>query len=50
MICITKEEMKSLRRQFPRIQATRTVHKYYVAETPAVVKFLNERFGRRESK
>lgn len=40
MIQVTKEQMKKLRKQFPNIQATKTVHKYYVAETNDVVSFV----------
>lgn len=40
MIQVTKEEMAKLRKRFPNIQATRTVHKYYVEESREVVSFL----------
>lgn len=41
MIQVNKENMKKLRKRFPGIRATRTVHKYYVDESPRVVNFLN---------
>lgn len=40
MIQVNKEDMKKLRERFPNIQATRTVHKYYVEERPEIVAFL----------
>ena len=40
MIQVTREQMKKLRKQFPNIQATKTVHKYYVAETNAIMAFV----------
>ena len=40
MIQVTKEEMARLRKRFPNIKATRTVHKYYVEESREIVSFL----------
>lgn len=44
MIQVSKEEMKKLRDRFPNIQATRTVHKYYVEERPEIVSFLKNSY------
>ena len=40
LIQVSKEDMKKLRERFPFIRATRTVHKYYVEESPEVMSFL----------
>lgn len=40
LIQVSKEDMRKLRKRFPGVQATRTVHKYYVEERPEYVSFL----------
>lgn len=42
MVQVNKQEMKELRKRFPKIHATRTVHKYYVEESPEVMSFLKK--------
>ena len=49
MIQVSKEEMKLLRKRFPWIHATRTVHKYYVEESPKVLAFMKSTSGRKEN-
>ena len=43
MIQVSKEDMKRLRKRFPNIRATRTVHKYYVEERPEFMSFLDNK-------
>lgn len=50
MIQVSKEEMKKLRERFPMLRATRTVHKYYVDESPRVVAFLKNNVRNGEKK
>jgi len=45
MIQVNKQEMAKLREKFPKIKATRTVHKYYIEEAPEYIAFLKR--GRR---
>ena len=40
MVRLSKEEMKRMRERFPKIQATRTVHRYYIEERPEYMAFL----------
>lgn len=40
MIQVNKEDMKQLRKRFPNLKATRTVHKYYIEEDPKVIAYL----------
>ncbi len=47
LIRVTKEEMQKLRKRFPNLHATRTVHKYYVEERPKVLAYLRESCGAR---
>lgn len=47
MIRVTKEQMKALRKRYPDIQATRTVHGYYVGEYTRVIAFLKNACGRK---
>ena len=48
MIQVSKGEMKLLRARFPRIHARRTVHKYYIEESPKVMAFLKNMYSRKE--
>lgn len=40
MTCVTKSEREALRCRFPDLEIVRTVHKYYVVEKPAVMRYL----------
>lgn len=40
MIKVSKEEMAKLRERWPDIRATRTVHHYYIEESPRYVNYL----------
>lgn len=40
MTCVTKSELEALRCRFPALETVRTVHKYYVVEKPAVMRYL----------
>ncbi len=50
MIQVTKEQMKKLRKKFPGIQATRTVHKYYIEENPQYIDYLKDGWKDEERK
>lgn len=45
MKMITQEEAMAIRKEYPNTHIHRTVHKYYVEETPAATRFLARRSG-----
>ena len=47
MIQVSKEEMQRLRKRWPNIRATRTVHKYYVDEVPRVMAYIRGGLGQK---
>lgn len=49
MVQVSKEELKRLEEHFGRINATRTVHKYYIEENPRVMAYLKNMYKKKSA-